>query len=156
MTFCLGQIKGAQSTIQSTDQMRYLMTGGICVQQSTEISSWECFNSSICVFVCTCIQSVQRCSSMYCSKVQRSTYILKDITSESIQCLHFFTRTTTNRTRRSGTSVGWSTVPPPPQGGEGGVCGLEYAAYERLGSKRVRSRQSVLSHKSFGETNATP
>ena len=56
MTFCLGQIKGAQSTIQSTDQMRYLMTGGICVQQSTEISSWECFDSSICVFVCTCIQ----------------------------------------------------------------------------------------------------
>ena len=55
MTFCLGQIKGAQSTIQSTDQMRYLMTGGICVQQGTEVSSWECFDSSICVFVCTCI-----------------------------------------------------------------------------------------------------
>ena len=116
MTFCLGQIKGAQSTIQSTDQMRYLMTGGICVQQSTEISSWECFDSSICVFVCTCIQSVQRCSSMYCGKVQRSTYILKDITSESIQCLHFFTRTTTNRTRRSGAYVGWSTT---------NFCGLD-------------------------------
>ena len=56
MTFCLGQIRGAQSTIQSTDQMRYLMTGGICVHCTAEhrnqqLGMFQFVNMCFCVYM---------------------------------------------------------------------------------------------------------